>query len=111
MKADPPVRIRAADARNNFAEILGRAHFAGETFLIEKQGKPYAVIVGINEYRRLLEAGSRNQAPDISDRAQGAGHEAPEAAETWESPRPRGEGQGEGRGAQAHEEDRLIAES
>jgi prevent-host-death family protein len=49
-----PIKIRAADARNNFAEILGRAHFGGETFLIEKQGKPFAVVLGIEEYRRLL---------------------------------------------------------
>ncbi len=49
-----PIKIRAADARNNFAEILGRAHFGGETFLIEKQGKPFAVVLGIEEYRKLL---------------------------------------------------------
>ena len=49
-----PIRVRAADARNNFAEILGRAHFGRETFLIEKQGKPYAVVIGIDEYRDLL---------------------------------------------------------
>ena len=53
-----PIRIRAADARNNFAEILGRAHFGGESFLIEKQGKPFAVVLGIEEYRRLLGASS-----------------------------------------------------
>lgn len=51
-----PIKIRAADARNNFAEILGRAHFGGETFLIEKQGKPFAVVLGIEEYQRLLGA-------------------------------------------------------
>lgn len=50
-----PTKIRAADARNNFAEILGRAHFGGEIFLIEKQGKPFAVVLGFDEYRRLLE--------------------------------------------------------
>jgi antitoxin (DNA-binding transcriptional repressor) of toxin-antitoxin stability system len=37
-----PIKIRAADARNNFAEILGRAHFGREFFLVEKQGKPFA---------------------------------------------------------------------
>ncbi|MHB0871570.1 MAG: type II toxin-antitoxin system Phd/YefM family antitoxin [Chloroflexota bacterium] len=58
-----PIKIRAADARNNFAEILGRAHFGGETFLIEKQGKPFAVVLGIEEYRRLLGATSGGSAP------------------------------------------------
>jgi len=54
-----PIRIRAADARNNFAEILGRAHFGGETFLIEKQGKPFAVVIGFDEYRKLMECLSK----------------------------------------------------
>lgn len=58
-----PTRIRAADARNNFADILGRAHFGGETFLIEKQGKPFAVVLGIDEYRRLLGAASEDGEP------------------------------------------------
>jgi prevent-host-death family protein len=55
MKREMPTRIAAADARNNFADILGRAYFGGEAFLIEKQGKPYAVVLGVDEYRRLLE--------------------------------------------------------
>lgn len=55
MKREMPTRIAAADARNNFAEIIGRAHFAGEAFVIEKQGKPFAVVIGIDEYRRLLD--------------------------------------------------------
>ena len=61
-----PIKIRAADARNKFAEILGRAHFGGETFLIEKQGKPFAVVLGIEEYQKLLgispgDAGSQGE--------------------------------------------------
>jgi prevent-host-death family protein len=55
MKREMPTRVRAAEARNNFADIIGRAHFAGEAFVIEKQGKPYAVVIGIDEYRRLQE--------------------------------------------------------
>jgi prevent-host-death family protein len=55
MKREMPTRIAAADARNNFADIIGRAHFGGEAFVIEKQGKPYAVVIGIDEYRRLVE--------------------------------------------------------
>jgi prevent-host-death family protein len=58
MKREMPTRIAAADARNNFAEILGRVHFGGEAFVIEKQGKPYAVVIGIDEYRRLQECSS-----------------------------------------------------
>ncbi len=65
-----PTRIRAADARNNFAEILGRAHFGGETFLIEKQGKPFAVVLGIDEYRELVRS--------LSEKKEAAVQEEPE---------------------------------
>ena len=66
-----PIRIRAADARNNFAEILGRAHFGGESFLVEKQGKPFAVILGIEEYRRLLGARAEGLAASGSSESHG----------------------------------------
>ncbi|MGE5619756.1 MAG: type II toxin-antitoxin system Phd/YefM family antitoxin [Sphingomonadaceae bacterium] len=66
-----PIRIRAADARNNFAEILGRAHFGGETFLIEKQGKPFAVVLGIEEYRRLIGAIPEDSEPAGGPKSEG----------------------------------------
>lgn len=72
MKLAPPTTIRAADARNNFAEILGRAYFAGETFLIEKQGKPYAVVIGIDEYRRLVGSASAELATPDEQQPEGA---------------------------------------
>lgn len=62
-----PTKIRAADARNNFAEILGRAHFGGESFLIEKQGKPFAVVLGFEEYRRLIERLSASKEAAVRD--------------------------------------------
>jgi prevent-host-death family protein len=54
-----PVKVSAADARNHFSELLGRARFGRESFVVEKQGKPFAVILGLEEYQRLVEAASR----------------------------------------------------
>ncbi|GEM_PF-1892887 len=62
-----PTKIRAADARNNFAEIIGRAHFGGETFVVEKQGKPVAVILGMDEYRKLTEGLSGPKQAAVQD--------------------------------------------
>ncbi len=67
-----PIRIRAADARNNFAEILGRAHFGREIFLVEKQGKPFAVILGFEEYQRLLESSPDSAETRAEPRLDGA---------------------------------------
>lgn len=53
--------VSAAQARNNFAEMIGQAHFADETFVIERLGKPYAVVLGYNHYQKLLKAAERNR--------------------------------------------------
>lgn len=36
--------LSASVARDSFSEILNRVQFAGEEFIIEKQGKPTAII-------------------------------------------------------------------
>jgi len=36
--------LSATTARDNFSEILNRVQFAGEEFIIQKQGKPTAII-------------------------------------------------------------------
>jgi prevent-host-death family protein len=41
--------INATQARSNFAEILNRVQYGGETIIIEKQGKAVAKIIQINK--------------------------------------------------------------
>lgn len=48
--------ISIAQARNNFSDLLGEVYYGGKRFLIEKLGKPFAVLVGVEEYRRFEEA-------------------------------------------------------
>lgn len=45
--------ISIAQARNNFSDLLGEAYYGGRRFLIEKLGKPFAVVIGIEDYKQL----------------------------------------------------------
>ena len=45
--------ITAAEARNNFADLLSQVGYGGKRFVIKKSSKPTAVIMGMEEYRRL----------------------------------------------------------
>ncbi len=47
--------ISATDLRTRTREIMQRARFQDETFLVENFGQPMAVIVGVQEYERLKE--------------------------------------------------------
>src|SRR5215212_6866100 len=42
--------ITVSKARENLAEILGRVKFGHEVVTIEKQGKPFAVIISPDQY-------------------------------------------------------------
>lgn len=49
-----PVSI--VKARNNFSDLLGQVYYGGKRFLIKKLGRPFAVLVGIEEYQKFEEA-------------------------------------------------------
>lgn len=42
-------KISATKARENFADIINKVQYRGEEFLIEKQGKPVAVITLVDK--------------------------------------------------------------
>lgn len=44
-----PQIISATQARNQFAEIVDRVAYAGEKFVVQKQGKPVAVISAVDK--------------------------------------------------------------
>jgi len=48
--------VNVVKARSNFADLLGQVYYGGRKFLIRKLGKPVAVLIGIEEYRRLCKA-------------------------------------------------------
>lgn len=45
--------ITTAKARNNFANLLGEVYYGGKKYLIEKLGRPFAVLINVDEYNKL----------------------------------------------------------
>lgn len=61
------VSVTATDARVHFGEILQRVVQNDETILVERSGKPVAVIVPVERYERLA---SRGLEHDLTARVQ-----------------------------------------
>ncbi len=47
--------IPAFKARQNFGQILEEARYRGHRFLVERAGKPMAMVVGIEEWENIVE--------------------------------------------------------
>lgn len=47
--------IPAFKARQNFGQLLEQARYLGHRFLVERAGKPMAVLVGIEEWENIAE--------------------------------------------------------
>ncbi|HYU17918.1 MAG TPA: type II toxin-antitoxin system Phd/YefM family antitoxin [Chloroflexota bacterium] len=47
--------VSAFKARQNFGQILEQARYRGHRFLVERAGKPMAVVVGIGEWENIVE--------------------------------------------------------
>ena len=50
-----PVVIRATDLRVHARDIMLRARFYHERFLVQTHGKPMAVVLGMEEYSALVD--------------------------------------------------------
>jgi prevent-host-death family protein len=46
--------LGAREARSQFADLLGRVHYGGETIIVERSGKPMAAVIPIELYERLI---------------------------------------------------------
>jgi len=53
--------LSVVEARRQFADLLGRVAYGREEIVIERTGRPMAVLINLEEYRRLktLEAERR----------------------------------------------------
>ncbi len=47
------ITMSAKEARENFSEILGTVRYGDQSVLVEKQGKPYAVLISPEDYNLL----------------------------------------------------------
>jgi prevent-host-death family protein len=45
--------ITAMQARQNFGDLLNRTNLKGERFLINRSGKPMAIIMSVNDYKDM----------------------------------------------------------
>lgn len=46
-----PTVISATEAKNRFGEVIRRVYRDGETFIVERDGLPVAVIMSVQQYR------------------------------------------------------------
>lgn len=54
-KPSSVTEIASDDARSQFADLLNRAGFGGERFLITRHGKPLVGVVSVDDVRRLTD--------------------------------------------------------
>jgi prevent-host-death family protein len=48
--------IQASEARQRLPELLNRARYSGERFVIERHGQPVAALISFEAYRAILSA-------------------------------------------------------
>src|SRR6266516_2269132 len=46
-------RISVAEARANFSTLLGGVHYSQEAVIVERKGKPFAVVISPEQYQNI----------------------------------------------------------
>ena len=46
-------RISAKEARNNFSDLLGRVRNSSDPVIVEKKGRPFAVLISSEDFARF----------------------------------------------------------
>ncbi len=54
--------MSSREARANFADLLGSVFYTNEAVIVEKKGKPVAVVISPADYQALQEASAREWA-------------------------------------------------
>ncbi|MFO7662977.1 MAG: type II toxin-antitoxin system Phd/YefM family antitoxin [Chloroflexota bacterium] len=49
-----PVYIGAREARAQFADLIGRVHYGGETIIVARSGKPMAAVIPVELYEKMI---------------------------------------------------------
>ena len=50
-----PKKIKAAEARIRFGEVIDTARYAHNQYLVTKAGKPMVVILGVEDYEDMID--------------------------------------------------------
>lgn len=48
------ITMGAREARAQFADLLGRVHYRGETVIVERSGKPMVAVIPIDLYEQFM---------------------------------------------------------
>lgn len=48
-------KMTAKEARDNFTDLLGAVYYGKESVVVEKKGRPFAVVVSPDEYENYIE--------------------------------------------------------
>lgn len=59
--------VPAFKARQNFGQLLEQARYRGYRFVVERSGKPMAVVVGIEEWQNIVETLAELDDPEYLD--------------------------------------------
>ena len=54
----PTRRMSVREARANFGDLLGSVHYTKEPVIVEKQGRPFAVVISTEDFEQLRYLGS-----------------------------------------------------
>lgn len=47
--------IGMTEAKSKFADLVGQVAYGGKRFVLERRGRPMAVLIGVEEFERLRE--------------------------------------------------------
>lgn len=48
----PIKTVTAKEARDNFTDILGMVYYGKEPVMVEKKGRPFAIVINPDEYKK-----------------------------------------------------------
>jgi prevent-host-death family protein len=67
--------IGMAEAKSKLSDLVGQVAYGGQEFVLERRGRPMAVLISLDEYRRWqeLEQAARRQplSPELRQRQEG----------------------------------------
>lgn len=64
--------VGMAQAKSKLADLVGRAAYKGERIVLERRGRPVAVLIGMDEYNRLRDLERRQTARGFRPRCASA---------------------------------------
>lgn len=55
--------VSMVEAKSKLAELVGQVKYGGRRYILKRRGEPVAVLIGLEEYRRLQAGNSESSLP------------------------------------------------